>query len=816
LPTHKNANPKKPKELFLATALENETVSVFMKEISKYIEVLIEIAERKLKEQFKIDNLDFDNLGLVNSYLIYQAIKDKKLNKNTLIYFPDKDTKSEFYLPVIITLSLHSFINNYILSESLSNTYNELYNHFFSYQFNVDIESMPITFKSKSVIITEKEYENKLKGFTSSLFYLSLKKLKKLIDTKSANKLKPIEYRIYDNSDDFLNDIIKILGKRDTSFFKEELLASVEKDIHKAFPFQYITKSGRKTNNIPIDPMIYVVNDYQTARTHILDKLINIKNVIIIGANKYKDHHREISEDLNNKRIENCLLIGSADISENAIPNLLKWRWTLPELDFFNYFTTYPIQKIDVENDEFSIHLENFNSIISQIENDYGINLKELYKFVRNLFPIIITSIESRLITQLDNMLVYFEKEGQDIVETAFYEIDEYDYEENWDDILEAYCKLVECKKGSQAKFEKLQEFYRIDYLVAPKEYLGIWDEEVNKDKIRNVISFKDFESLDTANKTIVFLGFFGYNHLKSMIYNPNKINILLYPQEKEHFDSSLNKLRRETYFELKNSDRTAISGISFKETEKVENISDLISRLFEQDNKAKINPDYSDVNCSNIIKELTFENDDDILELDENKTVLIKIQRKERFEKVKNLIVGDIIRVYDNSTKEELYQVALEYDTDGEFTRIEEFSKLWKNELKKYSKKFDSITELHQSLVENGLSITNEFTLRNWTNVNSNIKFPQNKKDLSVLKKSINSDLLNENFNDILKYRLGYNRIMKSLGRRFSSEISDYIQNKKKGKLLMRFSENQIQQFVDQNAKERIIKTIKVIENEQ
>ena len=106
--------------------------------------------------------------------------------------------------------------------------------------------------------------------------------------------------------------------------------------------------------------------------------------------------------------------------------------------------------------------------------------------------------------------------------------------------------------------------------------------------------------------------------------------------------------------------------------------------------------------------------------------------------------------------------------------------------------------------------------TLRNWTNVNSDIKFPQSKKDLSVLKKSINSDLLNENFHDVLKYRMGFNRIMKSLGRRFSSEISDFIQNKKKGKLLMRFSAEQIQQFVDQNAKERIIKTINVIDNDQ
>ena len=785
-----------------------------MKDVTKYIEILIEFAERKLKAHFQIDKLGLDNFETINSYLIYQTIKERKKQQNTLIYVPDKETKSKFYVPAIFTLALYNFIDNYLDDCTHYSVGDIVQKKGHRYKINK-------ISKSNIELIKKDEFNTKVT--------INPNAIKSYIITTANLKNRQVKLK-FDFYRNFFNEILAVGDKEIPSKFKYKSVIvtdkSIEKEIkqhtidgnsiHKAFPFQYITKTGKKADNLPIDPMIYIVNDYATAQKCILDIGIKVRNITIIGSNKYIDHHREISEDLNNKRIENCLLIGSADISENAIPNLLKWRWTLPELDFFNYFTTYPIQKIDVENNEFSIKLEDFDSLISQIENDYGINLKELYKFVRNLFPIIIPSIESRLITQLDNMLVYFEKEGQDIVETAFYEIDEYDYEEIWDEILKAFSNLVTCKKCSQAKFKKLQEFYRIDYLVAPKEYLGIWDEEVNKDKIRNVISFKDFESLDTANKTIVFLGFFGYNHLKSMLYNPNKISILLYPQEKEHFESSFNKFKRETYLELKNSDRNAISGISFKETEKVENISDLISRLFEQDDKAKINPDYSDVNCSNIIKELTFENDDDVLELDENKTVLLKIQRKERFEKVKNLIVGDKIRVYDNSTKEELYQVALEYDTDGEFTRIEEFSKLWKSELKKYSKKFDSLTELYQRLVENGLSITNEFTLRNWTNVNSNIKFPQNKKDLSVIKKSINSDLLNVNFNDILKYRLGYNRIMKSLGRRFSSEISDYIQNKKKGKLLLRFSENQIQQFVDQNAKERIIKTIKVIENEQ
>ncbi len=787
-----------------------------MKDVKKYIEILKEFAERKLKSHFQIDKLDLDNFETINSYLIYQTIKENKKQKNTLIYVPDKETKSQFYVPAIFTLALYNFIDNYIDDST-------------SYEVGDILQEDGNRYE----IIKKTEKGFTIKGGNCIFKYPNFNQIKRYTITTADFNARRAKLK-FDIYKEFFSDILNIESQKkylnlpskfkyksvivtDKSIVNELKQHTLEnRSIHKAFPFQYIAKSGKKTDNLPMDSMIFMVNDYETARKHILDKGIKVRNITIIGSNKYKDHHREISEDLNNKKIENCLLIGSSDMSENSIPNLLKWKWTLPELDFFNYFTTYPINKIEVENDEFSNHLQNFDSLLAQIENEYGIGLKELYKFVRNLFPIIIPSNESRLITQLDNSLVYFEKEGQDIVETAFYEIDEYDYEEIWDEILKAFSNLVTCKKCSQAKFEKLQEFYRIDYLVAPKEYLGIWDEEVNKDVIRNVISYKDFQSLNSTNKTIVFLGFFGYNHLKSMIYNPNKISIILYPQEKEHFDGSLNKLRRETYFEIKKSDRTAISGISFKETEKIENISDLISRLFEQDDKAKINPDYSDVNCSNIVKEITFENDPDILELDENKTVLLKINQKERFEKVKNLTIGDKIRVYDNSSKEELYQVALEYDTDGEFTRIEEFSRLWKCELNKYFKEFNSLTDLHKSLVENGLSITNEFTLRNWTNSKSHIKFPQNKKDLSVLKKSINSEILNDNFNDILKYRLGYNRIMKSLGRRFSSEISDYIQNKKKGKLLMRFSEKQIQQFVGQNAKERIIKTIKVIDNEQ
>ena len=786
-----------------------------MKDVNKYLEILIEYAGRKLKPFFDIDKLHFENFELVNSYLIHQTIKDKKEQRNTLIYIPNKDTKSQFYLPAIFTLAIYNFTDNFIDDITIYKEGNTVQKNGQRYR----IEK-----------ITENQIHLTKNDQFKTRVTLKPRALRKFIITTEASSTDRQVKLKFDLYKTFFKNIIREEIEFMPSKFKYKSIIITDKNIvadlkkyeiegqkiHKAFPFQYVAKSGKTIDNIPIDPMIYIVNDYETARKHILDKGISIRNITFIGQNKYKDCHLQISEDLNNNRIENCLLIGSIDITENAIPNLLKWKWKLPELDYFNYFESHSINKITVQNEQFTEYLNKFDSLIKQTEKEYGINIQELYKFVRNILPITIPSSKSRLISQLDNTLIYFQKEGEDIVETALSEIDEYDYEDVWGKILEKFTKLIDCKKSSQLKFEKIKEFRKIDYLIVPKEYLEIWRKETNRHKILNVISFKEFNNLDTKNKTIIFLGFFGYKHLESMMYNSNKISIILYPQEEGYFNNCFNRLKRETYKELKSLDRKEISGISYTETEQIENIDELIKRLFGQDEETKINPDYSESYATNICRELTFENDVESLELDENKTVLLKSNQNKRFEKVKNLTIGDRIRVYDNSSKEELYQVALEFDTNGEFTKIENYSILWKTELEKYYCKFQSLVELHQHLVRNGLSIKNEHTLNNWVNPKSNIKFPQKKMDLSVLKKVINSDLLNDSYSTILKSRRLYNGIMIALGRDFSDEISDYIQNKKKGKLLKQFSEKQIQQFVDKNAKERTIKTIKAIEYEQ
>jgi len=805
---HTSQRSKNQKSHFLPTHEKRKKPR--MNDVNKYLEVLVGFSEKKLKSYFDIDKLGFENFEIVNSYLIHQTIKDKKNKKNTLIFIPNGDTKSQFYLPVIFTLAIYNFTDNYIDDTT-------------EYIIGDILQKKG----SRYEIINKTVDGYVLKG--NGLSYPTYKQIKSYIITNSNLKERKVKLK-FDLYRSFFASVIKEDIKFLPSKFKYKSIIVTDKSIveelktyeidgekiHKAFPFRYVTKSGVESDNIPIEPMIYIVNDYETARKYILEKGIKIRNITFIGQNKYKEYYLEISEDLNNNKIENCLFVGSSDFQENAIPNLLKWKWTLPELDYFNYFETFPINKIIIEDVPFSKSLIEFDTVINKIENDYGINLKELYKFVRNILPIIIPSQKSRLVSQLENTLIYFQNEGEDIVETALDEIGEYDYEEIWNEILEKFKNLIDCKRNSLSKFEEINSFQKIDYLVVPKEYCDFWIDELKNNKVRNIISFKEFNQLEVRNKTIVFLGFFGYNHLKSMMYNSNKINILLYQQEDEYFESCFQRLKNEIYSELRNSYRKEISEISFKETEYIENVDELIKRLFGQEEDSKINPDYSESYNISICRVLGFENDTECLELDENKTVLLKINNQERFEKVKNLTVGDKIRVYDNSSKEELYQVALHFDNNGEFSKIEEFSKLWKNELKAFYAKFNSLEELHHNLMNVGLSIKNEQTLHNWTNINSNVKFPQRKKDLSVLRKAIDSIILNENYSNILKYRIGYNRIMISLGRKFSSEITEYILTKKKGQFLQQFSEIQIQQFVNQNAKERTIKSIKAIENEQ
>ena len=71
----------------------------------------------------------------------------------------------------------------------------------------------------------------------------------------------------------------------------KEILEALKKlqsgnvNIYKSLPIRYITSRGITNDNIPIDPMIYILNDYETAKEFIIGKQ-EIETIVIIGDNK--------------------------------------------------------------------------------------------------------------------------------------------------------------------------------------------------------------------------------------------------------------------------------------------------------------------------------------------------------------------------------------------------------------------------------------------------------------------------------------------------------------------------------------------------
>lgn len=789
-----------------------------MKEINKYLDTLKRFGEEKLKEYFEIKVLNLNKFDLVNSFLIYQSITS---NQNLLIYLPDKQTKTQFYIPVILTVSLYEFINNYIDNNNIFEVGDILQRDKKRYKItsisNINVE-LKANDKYNTKIITPLENIQKNYIVTNATYLTTRRvitgfKAYKDFFTKTLN----LDDK-YGLPSKFKYKSIIVTDKKIVDELKKYKIEN--SSIHKAFPFRYITKSGTYSDNIPIDPMIYIVNDYQSAKEHIIDKGIKIKNIIFIGANKYQGRELDLSSDIANNIFENVILVGSADIQANSIPNLVKWKWTLPELYHFNYIEAKKITTKIVNDEIFESKLIEFNNLIKKIEQDYNVNLNKIYLYLKNIFPIVVPNSNSRLINQLDSLLDYFKTEAEEFIENEFFEIGEYDYYEIWEEIFEKFKSLIDYKKTDFSKYNILTSINKIDYVVVPKEFLEIWKEETN---FKKVISFNEFKELkknynlkEFGKLNIVFLGFYGYNHLKEIIYNEFDITLLLYPIEKKSYDHYNNKIKNDTIKDIAESDRKKLTDISFNQTKTEETVSELLQRLFPKNSYREYKEyDYSERIENTLNYKVVFD-DSETAMLEENKTILLKTKNEERPEKIKNIQKGDQIRIYGNASKEELYNIALEADEQGLFRKIEKSSVIWKRALNEYYKfNFSQVSDLLEDLRKNGLSITKEQTLKNWIDIDSNVKFPQKKKDLIVLRKIINDTEFNENFEEILLSRTYYNGIMIALGRDLSDDLTEFIKSKKKGDILKRFSDEQIKEMISQNAPLKVVKSINLYSDE-
>ena len=93
--------------------------------------------------------------------------------------------------------------------------------------------------------------------------------------------------------------------------------------------------------------------------------------------------------------------------------------------------------------------------------------------------------------------------------------------------------------------------------------------------------------------------------------------------------------------------------------------------------------------------------------------------------------------------------------------------------------------------------------------------RFPNSTKNLIAIKETLNDEKLNQYFDSIKQSKRFYCGAIIALGRDLSDDVMDYIVSKGKeiGRILSKFTNDEIKSFIQTAAPERIIKTISITE---
>ncbi|KAA3596702.1 MAG: hypothetical protein DWQ06_14930 [Calditrichaeota bacterium] len=788
----------------------------YLKTIVK--EILLKIEQ----ENINFLKFKFDDFSLINFYLINEALNQEKYN--LFIQIPDKELKTDFYLPLILSVSCTLFKQNFIDDVT---------------EFKVgdilqrDNQRWELKAKRGKDYFLEKRDKNKTKmrvnelkinTFTITTAHLTNRRTRTKFN--HYKNLFKVLFNINEFPSKFSYKTVIIIEKKD--FYETIKSAKLnEIELQKALPFQWISKNGiekEESEFIPIEPMIYLVPDYTTFQEHLSNRVKHLESVIFVGKTKYQNDLSKINLDLRNETIPKAIFIGSENIE--SFENQKSWKWTIPEIKFFQKEESSKVSFIETLETESLKIFKELEIFIKKIDYDYNFSLKNLLRLKKLLFALVIFPSTSRLDTQVREIRSYFKTNFEQEIKTSFFNIGK-DLKE-FKDFIDKTNTLLDYifDKLRDEKYQIFLNEKNVDCLILPPKLKGIYEEEFQKDvrfqriKIFSIKEFIQNEKQFDKIKNVYFLSVFGHNLLPNELISKIKLtshnfHFIVYEEEKVFFEKILKCFQNEIIKELNSIDRVELSGIQYPQKLQIEeSISDILDKFYEKEEQC--NPKYNYEPTESLSYEIEFE-DGTNTTLEANKTILFEKSGVSRKEIVSNLLENDKIRIYENSSKEKLFEVASKEDGDGKLKEVRKHSELWKTALKEfYCDNFIYQREdLLKKLKTNGANIQLT-TLNNWLEADNETLFPRT-ESLNAIQRTIHSQEFNEKFDKILESKNFYNGIMISLGRDLSDEIMDYIlskEDKMKGKILKDFSDEEIVAFIDENSRVRTIKSIKILEN--
>lgn len=799
-----------------------------MKEIELYTQELVNKTKLYLTKEYHINALNLSDFKSVNFFLIDKAINKEE---NLFIESYDKELPALTQFSAVLSVAISMFFKNFCDNHTIYEKGDILQKNRLRYEIKQIKEDHYVVIGGK-----------KGAEFQATIRYRDINKYKIVTGKRTGRRVKIGFSHYTEFYESIFNEATNLPSKfkyksaiiMSKKEFDEELKSQkyIDVNVKKAIPMRWIARSGVETwNYIPIEPMIYCVPDYDTLQTYVLDKGIDIETLIVIGKNKYKDEvSTKIRLALRNEDVSNCIILGSEGIKDEQ-NQFLKWKWTFPEFEYLEDKESGEIKVINIEDAPYQEKIDGFMHYLRTLEKENGISLLNVKRLRRFLYALVLSkNSNSRNLSQLEFIQHLLKKVASETIEQEFYDLEK--------DDIGVQMQLIKqiddiFKNFNNSKLKYLERISFINFLIVPDRLTENWKDEF-KGKYHKICSLKEFKKIQNkigGSKKVYVLSIYNngmyYDDVLDIALNSqHRFTFLSYPEEAQIIKAYIDKYENSLITEYQSKDRKKLTNLEFKmnlkEVIKDKSLEDIMDGFYQKNENAEKVYDYESnkqVNYS-----INFEGSTETLVYDGSKTVLINKNGRWIKSKTYNLLPGDIVRIYSNLSKERLFDIASQEDSNSRFQEIEEMSKLWKKALLRYFS--NRVThDLHydrerllSSLKAKGSKITNTVTIAKWLNETDKERFPHSNDELKAIKQLVDNDEFNNKYSALLRIKGFYRGLMISLGRDLSDDVIDFIVSggKNKGKMLSKFQTEEINAFVESAAPIRTIISKEITDDEE
>ncbi len=607
--------------------------------------------------------------------------------------------------------------------------------------------------------------------------------------------------------DFFSNEKLLVIGNRN-------LFMTIPKE----FPACFVSENGNGNTEIeynsPLLPKIAILkninllDNYQ--QQEINGEQVTFGTCIFVGSSKFENSINIIRNYYNQRRFTKVVFIGEKDIKlelgNNQVP--LRWKWTIPEINFFKGVRNIQHKAIVIPNNELENAITEFYQAVREIEGKHTIGLKSIYRFIRRLYYDWNLKQETTLVKLQQIQKEFDIALKQLLIETLGNIFPDFDFDEYQKPLSAKFASIIKATKTNN-KNEKLKSYQsKIHQLILPSFLCNANKAELNEIAKQShhhvpVKTLQDITHLQNAalqhlnnpNRNFFSLTANGtkaeilsysksddsneeHQKVISSIYGSGKVEklierlgrakseykLLLYSIEEKALQYYKDKYHEALNKEYVSSDRYAICGIEFNDQYyQYSTYDEWLEDFFNYKTDHRETDNYK----------ITF-NDSSKMKLPSTKTVL-KIQGNEKsLVLVEDLNVGEKVLIYSNPDKKLLRDI-MELKNPALMKIADDYSLLWRNCLNDAYQKNIMAEPLYKQLVNNHFSVS-EFTFRKY--LEGEVMFPRSFSDLIIIAKTINDPRLSFDFlKNTMKPKIEEYRGMEiEYGFKFSNSINHFI----------------------------------------